>query len=153
MHFSLVAALHKWATQSSTHKLPVCTVLDQNGRPAVSLTYGLFFVHFTHTNTIFVAKLLSRSTKLAHYLVHKLHSQSSSGKVPALKPGDRVALVYPNNDPINFSIAFYACLMAGLLPVAIEVPLSKRVRHCHYYYLHSHTLYYRMLVCNKLAFC
>lgn len=41
VHFSLVAALHKWATQSSTQKLPICTVLDQNGRPAVSLTYGL----------------------------------------------------------------------------------------------------------------
>lgn len=45
-----------------------------------------------------------------------------------LKSGDRVALVYPNTDPINFQIAFYACLMAGLLPVPIEVPLSKRVR-------------------------
>lgn len=41
-------------------------------------------------------------------------------------PGDRVALVYPNNDPVSFMCAFYACLQAGLVPVPIEVPLSRR---------------------------
>lgn len=43
---------------------------------------------------------------------------------PAL---DRVALVYPNNDPINFICAFYGCLFAGVVPVPIEVPLTRRV--------------------------
>lgn len=44
-----------------------------------------------------------------------------------LKPGDRVALVYPNNDPISFMCAFYGCLTAGIVPVPIEVPLTRRV--------------------------
>ena len=43
-----------------------------------------------------------------------------------VSPGDRVALVYPNNDPVSFMCAFYACLQAGLVPVPIEVPLSRR---------------------------
>ena len=39
----------------------------------------------------------------------------------------QVALVYPNNDPISFMCAFYGCLTAGVVPVPIEVPLTKRV--------------------------
>ena len=44
-----------------------------------------------------------------------------------MKCGDRIALVYPNNDPINFMCAFYGCLFAGIVPVPIEVPLTRRV--------------------------
>jgi len=44
-----------------------------------------------------------------------------------VKSGDRVALVYPNNDPINFICSFYGCLFAGVVPVPIEVPLTRRV--------------------------
>ena len=40
--------------------------------------------------------------------------------------GDRVALVYPNNDPLGFMCAFYGCIMAGIVPVPIEVPLTRR---------------------------
>jgi len=61
-------------------------------------------------------KLLSRSYKIAFAL--------NRGVV---KSGDRVALVYPNNDPINFLCAFYGCLFAGVVPVPIEVPLTRRV--------------------------
>lgn len=39
----------------------------------------------------------------------------------------QVALVYPNNDPVAFMCSFYGCLMAGLVPVPIEVPLTRRV--------------------------
>jgi len=39
----------------------------------------------------------------------------------------QVALVYPNNEPISFICAFYGCLTAGVVPVPIEVPLTKRV--------------------------
>ena len=39
----------------------------------------------------------------------------------------QVTLVYPNNDPISFMCAFYGCLTAGVVPVPIEVPLTKRV--------------------------
>nr|MBE5725456.1 DISCO interacting protein 2 [Cucujiformia] len=35
-------------------------------------------------------------------------------------------LVYPNNDPINFLCAFYGCLQAGIVPVPIEVPITRR---------------------------
>lgn len=40
----------------------------------------------------------------------------------------QVALVYPNNDPISFSCGFYGCLLAGVVPVPVEVPSSRRVR-------------------------
>jgi acyl-CoA synthetase (AMP-forming)/AMP-acid ligase II len=45
-----------------------------------------------------------------------------------VKPGDRVALVYANNDPLNFMCSFYGCVMAGVVPVPIEVPITRRVR-------------------------
>lgn len=35
--------------------------------------------------------------------------------------------MYPNNDPISFICSFYGCIMAGVVPVPVEVPLSKRV--------------------------
>ena len=38
----------------------------------------------------------------------------------------RVALVFPNNDAIGFICAFYGCLHAGVVPVPIEVPLTRR---------------------------
>lgn len=69
-------------------------------------------------------KLLSRSQKVAYTLLNK--SFSKTGET-CLKCGDRLALVYPNNDPINFMCAFYGCMLAGIVPVPIEVPLTRRV--------------------------
>lgn len=40
---------------------------------------------------------------------------------------DQVALVFPNNDPGMFCVAFYGCLLAEVIPVPIEVPLSRKV--------------------------
>lgn len=40
----------------------------------------------------------------------------------------QVALVYPNSDPGMFWVAFYGCLLAEVIPVPIEVPLSKQVK-------------------------
>lgn len=40
----------------------------------------------------------------------------------------QVALVFPNNDPVMFMVAFYGCLLAELVPVPIEVPLTKKVK-------------------------
>lgn len=68
-------------------------------------------------------KLLSRSQKIAYTLLNKTFSKGDT----SLKTGDRIALVYPNNDPINFLCAFYGCLQAGIVPVPIEVPLTRRV--------------------------
>lgn len=93
---------------SATYKAPVATVLDPNGKLCVTLTYG---------------KLLSRSHKIAYTLLNKALSR---GGDCCLKPGDRIALVYPNNDPISFMCAFYGCLQAGIVPVPIEVPLTRR---------------------------
>ncbi|ETE65150.1 Disco-interacting protein 2-like B, partial [Ophiophagus hannah] len=67
-------------------------------------------------------KLWSRSLKLAYTLLNKLGTKNE----PVLKPGDRVALVYPNNDPVMFMVAFYGCLLAEVLPVPIEVPLTRK---------------------------
>lgn len=37
--------------------------------------------------------------------------------------------MFPNNDPVAFMVAFYGCLLAEVVPVPIEVPLSRKVRH------------------------
>ncbi|XP_076171145.1 disco-interacting protein 2 isoform X3 [Ptiloglossa arizonensis] len=103
---SLEAAIQRYGL--ATYKAPVATVLDPNGKLCVTLTYG---------------KLLSRSHKIAYTLLNKALSR---GGDCCLKPGDRIALVYPNNDPISFMCAFYGCLQAGIVPVPIEVPLTRR---------------------------
>ena len=41
--------------------------------------------------------------------------------------------MYPNNDPISFISGFYGCLQAGVVPVPVEVPSSRRV----YYFVTS----------------
>ena len=43
----------------------------------------------------------------------------------------QVALVYPNNDPISFICAFYGCMLAGVVPVPVEVPLSRHAGISH----------------------
>ncbi|XP_050559899.1 disco-interacting protein 2 isoform X21 [Spodoptera frugiperda] len=111
---NLEAALQRYGTAS--FKANVATVLDPNGKLSNSLNYG---------------KLLSRSLKIAHALLNKTFTSKTSSGGPltgdnSIKPGDRVALVYPNNDPINFMCAFYGCLQAGIVPVPIEVPLTRR---------------------------
>ncbi|XP_074038824.1 disco-interacting protein 2 isoform X3 [Leptinotarsa decemlineata] len=103
---SLEAAITRYG--NATFKAPVATVLDPNGKLTVTLTYG---------------KLLSRSHKIAYALLTKSFSKNGD---TSLKSGDRVALVYPNNDPINFLCAFYGCLQAGIVPVPIEVPITRR---------------------------
>ncbi|CAL4058598.1 unnamed protein product [Meganyctiphanes norvegica] len=103
---SVEDAVYRYGS-SSGYKAPVATVLDANGKLSVSLTYG---------------KLLSRSQKIAYNILNKLGGRGEG----VVMPGDRVALVYPNNDPVSFLCSFYACLQAGLVPVPIEVPLSRR---------------------------
>ncbi|XP_074856723.1 disco-interacting protein 2 homolog A isoform X5 [Carettochelys insculpta] len=102
---SLLAALQRWGTTQP--KAPCLTALDTTGKAIYTLTYG---------------KLWSRSLKLAYTLLNKLASKNE----PLLKPGDRVALVFPNSDPVMFMVAFYGCLLAELIPVPIEVPLTRK---------------------------
>ena len=109
---NLEAAIQRYG--SATYKAPVATVLDPNGKLTITLTYG---------------KLLSRSHKIAYALLNKIGlTGNNNGKegMSFIKPGDRVALVYPNNDPLNMICAFYGCVMAGAVPVPIEVPLTRR---------------------------
>lgn len=103
---SIEAAIHKFANASS--KAICISVLDQFGKPVNSLTY---------------VKLLSRAQKISYHLLNKL--QYSNTEIQ-LKQGDRVALVFPNNDPIGFTVSFVACLMAGLVALPIDVPLARR---------------------------
>lgn len=35
--------------------------------------------------------------------------------------------MFPNSDPVMFTVAFYGCLLAELVPVPIEVPLTRKV--------------------------
>uniref|UniRef100_A0A8B9SBT9 Disco interacting protein 2 homolog A n=1 Tax=Apteryx owenii TaxID=8824 RepID=A0A8B9SBT9_APTOW len=102
---SLLAALQRWGTTQP--KAPCLTALDTTGKAIYTLTYG---------------KLWSRSLKLAYTLLNKLTAKNE----PLLKPGDRVALVFPNSDPVMFMVAFYGCLLAELIPVPIEVPLTRK---------------------------
>ncbi|KAM6131894.1 disco-interacting protein 2 homolog A isoform 3-T3 [Phoenicopterus ruber ruber] len=102
---SLLAALQRWGTTQP--KAPCLTALDTTGKAVYTLTYG---------------KLWSRSLKLAYTLLNKLTTKNE----PLLKPGDRVALVFPNSDPVMFMVAFYGCLLAELIPVPIEVPLTRK---------------------------
>ncbi|XP_049341030.1 disco-interacting protein 2 homolog A isoform X4 [Astyanax mexicanus] len=102
---SLLASLQRWGTTQP--KSPCLTALDNAGKPIYTLTYG---------------KLWTRSQKLAYTLLNKLSSRNE----PLLRPGDRVALVFPNNDPVMFMVAFYGCLLAELVPVPIEVPLTRK---------------------------
>ncbi|XP_019730595.1 disco-interacting protein 2 homolog C [Hippocampus comes] len=101
----LEAALQRWGTISP--KAPCLTTVDTNGKPLCQLTYG---------------KLWSRSVKVAYNLSHKLGTKQE----PLIRPGDRVALVFPNNDPGSFITAFYGCLLADVVPVPIEVPLTRK---------------------------
>ncbi|XP_067892105.1 disco-interacting protein 2 homolog A-like [Heterodontus francisci] len=102
---SLLAAVQRWGTTQP--KASCLTSLDTTGKPVYTLTYG---------------KLWTRSLKLAYTLLNKLSNKND----PLLRPGDRVALVYPNNDPVAFIVAFYGCLLAELVPVPIEVPLTRK---------------------------
>lgn len=36
--------------------------------------------------------------------------------------------MFPNNDPAASMVAFYGCLLAEVVPVPIEVPLTRKVR-------------------------
>lgn len=93
---------------SSLCKAPAITILDVSCKNNTTLVYG---------------KLLSRARKIAYTLLNKT-GHLKAGEV-RLKPGDRLALVYPNDDPISFTCAFYGCLMAGIVAVPIELPTSQ----------------------------
>ena len=99
-----------------------------------------------HTLT---GKLAARSLKVAYYMLHKL----GGGK--QVQPGDRVALVFRPDEATQFATAFYGCIFAAVIPVAIEPPITREVDDEMYMYktdgLHSLSLC-RILVDNRLGF-
>ena len=103
---NLEAAIQRYG--SATYKAPMATVLDPNGKLSITLSYG---------------KLLSRSLKIAYSLLNKIGLNNKDG-MSQVKPGDRVALVYPNNDPLNMICAFYGLAICPLL-MAIGVNSPK----------------------------
>ena len=68
-------------------------------------------------------KLTNRAQRVACYMLNKL----GGGKM--VQPGDRVALVFRPDEAAQFATAFYGCIFAAVVPVAIEPPVSKDVRH------------------------
>ncbi|KAL5259725.1 hypothetical protein ACHWQZ_G009983 [Mnemiopsis leidyi] len=102
---SIEEALHKHGTQ--TGKAIAFTILDNHGKVSSTVSY---------------AKLLSRTQKIAYGLMSK-YMMKEKGDV-ILKKGDRVALIYPSQDPGAFAAAFFACLFANLVPVPVEAPIS-----------------------------
>ena len=68
----------------------------------------------------------SQLNNAANYLATRLLDASKSGlSSAALKPGDRVLLVYPPCSP-HFLISFLACLRAGLIAVPTYPPHPSR---------------------------
>ncbi|CAG0916938.1 unnamed protein product [Notodromas monacha] len=104
---NLEAALQRYG--SASFKAPVATVLDAGNKLSNTLSYG---------------KLLSRSQRVAYALLN--YGTSKTSENVSIRAGDRVALVFPNSDPLGFLCAFYGCLQSGIVPVPIEVPLSRR---------------------------
>ena len=68
-------------------------------------------------------KLANRAQKVAYYMLHKL----GGGRM--VQPGDRVALVFRPDEAVQFATAFYGCIFAAVIPVAIEPPVTKDVSH------------------------
>ena len=68
-------------------------------------------------------KLASRAQRVASYMLNKL----GGGK--SVQPGDRVALVFRPDEAAQFATAFYGCIFAAVIPVAIEPPVTKEVGH------------------------
>uniref|UniRef100_A0A673N1T1 Disco-interacting protein 2 homolog C n=1 Tax=Sinocyclocheilus rhinocerous TaxID=307959 RepID=A0A673N1T1_9TELE len=104
---SLEAALQRWGTISP--KAPCLTTMDTNGKPLYVLTYGkITLFNYTCPCQISIRSCLESDT------------------FPLLSFHEQVALVFPNNDPAAFMVAFYGCLLAEVVPVPIEVPLTRK---------------------------
>ncbi|KAJ8268605.1 hypothetical protein COCON_G00137770 [Conger conger] len=130
---SLEAALQRWGTISP--KAPCLTTMDTNGKPLYILTYG---------------KLWSRSMKVAFNILHKLGTKQE----PMVRPGDRPEsqinpagrrdalqspsanvsprpglVESPSSSPTTTRRVHggvYGCLLAEVVPVPIEVPLTRK---------------------------
>ncbi|KAA8587619.1 hypothetical protein FQN60_016481 [Etheostoma spectabile] len=116
---SLEAALQRWGTISP--KAPCLTTMDNNGKPLYVLTYA-------GGRPVVLSRVLPTITPEGGIFFPKLIQGPCSSLFPANpRTSDQsVALVFPNNDPAAFMTAFYGCLLAEVVPVPIEVPLTRK---------------------------
>ena len=101
---SLEGALHYFGTKCA--RLNCISQIEKSGKIYKQLNYGTLF---------------SKAEQIAVHLTQTTRRLPN----PLLKPGDRVALVFPNWEPSQFMCAFYGCQMAGVIPVPCDVPVSK----------------------------
>lgn len=114
-------------------KTTALTCLDLNGRPTQVLSYAkllqvslsplrvrfpLLSKDYRLSDCFLGPPFLQRANRIAFLLLNKLGQRGEL----SLKPRARVALVYTSNDPISFLVAFYGCLLASVVPIAVEVP-------------------------------
>ena len=85
---------------------------------------NLFFLFFVSFSFTYQEKLYARAMKVAYYMLNKL----GGGKI--VSPGTTVALVFRNDEANAFVTAFYGCILAGVIPVALEPPLTREVSLC-----------------------
>ncbi|KAL5489571.1 hypothetical protein EMCRGX_G018680 [Ephydatia muelleri] len=102
-HRNLEAALQHYSGQQGG-KQPAISMVDAHGKVSVAATYK---------------KLYARAMKVAYYMLNKL----GGGKI--VSPGTTVALVFRNDEANAFVTAFYGCILAGVIPVALEPPLTR----------------------------
>lgn len=91
--FPTIAAVLRFRAQN-TPKDIAYTVLDYKGRDSASITYE---------------KLNARAERVAQTIKEK----------SSLKRGDNVALLYRRTEVLEFLVAFYGCLYAGMVAVPI----------------------------------
>lgn len=92
--FDNIAAVLRYRGRTSA-KLPAYWVLDSRGKETASITWD---------------KLASRAEKVAQVIRDK----------SSLYRGDRVALIYRDNEIIDFAIALLGCFIAGVVAVPIN---------------------------------
>ncbi|KAM7319044.1 hypothetical protein ACRRTK_022156 [Alexandromys fortis] len=149
---SLLAALQLWGTTQP--KAPCLTALDTAGKATYTLTYGKYqqahgklWSRSLKLAYTLLNKLTSKNEALLKpgdrvacltIIAEASTVKSSLGgkgfsstnlvdmQLVNRKYKMKVALVFPNSDPVMFMVAFYGCLLAELVPVPIEVPLTRK---------------------------
>lgn len=69
-------------------------------------------------DTLTYSQLHTSALRLATALLSRTLARDASARAPArLVPGDRVLLVFSPDAPLGFAVAFFACLLSGIVPV------------------------------------
>ena len=116
---SLLEALEHWAAAQPDKVLH--TFLDDRGDPVSSITYrGLLDQSAALAATLLAPSGSSSSSSGSGAALSPSSSGGSGVGGCGLKPGDRALLVFPPS--LDFIVAFYACLRAGVIAVPVFPP-------------------------------